>query len=103
MIQNTRCCEYCKRARLRAAAQVHMDKAKAAAYRPDSDLTMLYETVCRPAIAENGPQIPKPTEGGQTAPTMANRKIPAKSEWMSQGAKVFDNLYWLGSHGDARA
>src|SRR6266849_2166861 len=87
----------------KAAAQVHIDKATAAAYRPDSDLTKLYETVCGPAIAEKGPQIPKPAEGGQTAPTMANRKVPPKSEWMSEPAKVFDNLYWLGSHGDARA
>src|SRR5262245_4418019 len=87
----------------KAAAQVHLDKAKAAAYRPGTDMTALYERVCAPALAEKGPQIPNPTEEGQTSPKMADRKIPPKSEWMAQPAKVFDNLYWLGSHGDAHA
>lgn len=87
----------------KAAAQVHIDMAKAAAYRPGSDLTKLYETVCAPAIAEKGPQIPSASEGGQTAATISNRKIPPKHEWMSGPAKVFDNLYWLGSHGDTLA
>src|SRR5689334_10671868 len=87
----------------KAAAQVHIDRAKAAAYRTGSDLTMLYETVCAPAISDKGPVIPNPSEGGQTSATMANRKIPPKSEWMSQPAKVFDNLYWVGSHGDSHS
>jgi len=29
--------------------------------------------------------------------------VPARSEWYSEPAKVSDNLYWLGSHGDAYA
>src|SRR2546422_4621191 len=86
----------------KAAAQVHIDKAKAAAYRPDGDLTRLYETVCAPAISEKGPRRADPTEGGQTAPSLANRKVPPKSEWMAAPEKVFDNLYWLGSHGDSK-
>ena len=85
----------------KAAAQVHLDRAKAAAYRPGHPLTNLYETVCAPAMSEQGPVEPNPTEGGQTAPSLANRKIPARSEWYSEPAKVFDNLYWLGSHGNA--
>jgi metallo-beta-lactamase class B len=87
----------------KAAAQVHLERAKAAAYRTGSDLTMLYETVCAPAISDKGPVVPDPSAGGQTSPTLANRKVPPKSEWMSQPAKVFDNLYWLGSHGDSHA
>ena len=86
----------------KAAAQVHIDKAKAAAYRPEGDLTRLYETVCAPALSEKGPRRADPSEGGQTAPTMANRKVPPKSEWMAAPEKVFDNLYWLGSHGDSK-
>ena len=35
-----------------AAAQKHLDIAKAAAYRPGHDLSALYETVCRPALTE---------------------------------------------------
>ena len=87
----------------KAAAQPHLDKAKAAAYRTGSDLTKLYEAVCAPALSEKGPQIPNPSAGGQTSPSLANRKVPPKSEWYSEPAKVFDNLYWLGSHGDAHA
>src|SRR5579863_8604680 len=79
----------------RTAAQPHIDKAKAAAYRPGSDLTMLYETVCAPAISDKGPVIPNPNAGGQASPSFANRKVPPKSEWMAEPAKVFDNLYWL--------
>src|SRR5438093_8020604 len=79
----------------KTAAQVHIDKAKAAAYRPDGDLTRLYETVCAPAISEKGPRRADPTEGGQTAPSLANRKVPPKSEWMAAPEKVFDNLSWL--------
>ena len=85
----------------KAAAQVHVDKAKAAAYRPGHDLTHLYETVCAPALSDRGPVEPKPTEGGQTAAPFASRKIPPRSEWYTAPAKVFDNLYWVGSHGDA--
>ena len=85
----------------KSAAQVHLDRAKAAAYRPGYPLTNLYETVCAPALSEQGPVEPTPTAGGQTAPSLANRKVPPRSEWYSEPAKVFDNLYWLGSHGDA--
>lgn len=87
----------------KAAAQVHIDKAKAAAYRLGSDLTQLYETVCAAAMSDRGPVEPKPTDGGQTAEPFNTRKIPPRSEWYSQPAKVFDNLYWLGSHGDAHS
>ena len=84
-----------------AAAQVHLDRAKAAAYRPGHSLMMLYENVCADALSPEGPVEPRPTEGGQTAPPLASRRIPPRSDWYSEPAKVFDNLYWLGSHGDA--
>ena len=60
----------------KAAAQVHLDKAKAAAYRPGTDMTALYERVCAPALAEKGPQIPKPTEEGQASPKMTSNGNP---------------------------
>lgn len=85
----------------KTAAQVHIDKARAAAYRPGHPLQRLFETVCAPAMSGKGPVEPNPTEGGQTAPSLANRKVPPRSEWYTEPAKVFDNLYWLGSHGDA--
>ena len=47
-----------------AAAKPHIDKAKAAAYRPGFDLTYLYETVCGPALSEKGPsQLPERRRG----------------------------------------
>src|ERR1051325_387051 len=72
----------------KAAAQVHIDKAKAAAYRPDGDLTRLYETVCAPALSEKGPRRADPSEGGQTAPTLANRKVAPGSAWRGGPEKV---------------
>src|SRR5216684_8349763 len=65
----------------KAAAQVHIDKAKAAAYRTGSDLTNLYETVCAPAISDKGPVIPNPSEGGQTAASLVNRRVPPNPDW----------------------
>jgi metallo-beta-lactamase class B len=85
----------------RAAAQVHIDRARAAAYRPGHTLMALFENVCAQALSPQGPAEPDPTGQGQRAPTLANRRIPPRSDWYSEPAKVFDNLYWLGSHGDA--
>ena len=84
-----------------AAAQAHLDRAKAAAFRPGHSLMMLYENVCADALSPEGPVEPRPTDGGQTAPPLASRRIPPRTDWYSEPAKVFDNLYWLGSHGDA--
>jgi metallo-beta-lactamase class B len=85
----------------KSAAQIHLDRAKAAAYRPGHSLMMLYENVCADALSPEGPVEPRPTDGGQTAPPLATRRIPPRTDWYSEPAKVFDNLYWLGSHGDA--
>ena len=76
-----------------AAAQVHIDRAKAAAYRPGFDLTTLYERICAPALSEKGPQEAGVVEQQLPSP----EPIPPRSEWYSEPAKVFDNLYWLGS------
>src|SRR5690349_5672444 len=82
----------------KAAAQTHIDRAKAAAYRPGFDLTTLYEWVCRAALSPEGPTEPQDV----VAPPLNKRNIPAHSDWYSEPAKVFDNLYWLGSYGDNR-
>jgi metallo-beta-lactamase class B len=82
-----------------AAAQAHIDKAKAAVYRPGFEFSQLYETVCRPAISEKGP-------AEELSLTVAEpldvRRIPPRSDWYSEPAKVFDNLLWLGSYGNNR-
>jgi metallo-beta-lactamase class B len=85
-----------------AAAQKHIDIAKAAAYRPGHDLTALYEVVCRPALSEKGPAEEAPAKDPAPGSTvLALEKVPPHSEWYFPPAKVFDNLYWLGSHADS--
>ena len=77
-----------------AAAQPHLDKAKEAAWSPKdglNDLTHLYETVCGPAMSEKGPRA----DAEPGAPEQ--HKTPPRNEWYQEPAKVFDNLYWLGS------
>ena len=83
-----------------AAAQPHIDKAREAAWRPKdglNDLTRLYETMCAPALSPKGPQPP----ADQAPPPLSERKVPPRSDWYQEPAKVFDNLYWLGSWGSA--
>jgi len=83
-----------------AAAQPHLDKAKVAAWRPAdglNDLTHLYEVVCAPALSPKGPGEPP----DQAPPPLSERKVPARADWYQEPAKVFDNLYWLGSWGTA--
>ena len=41
-----------------AAAQSHIAAAKAAAYEPGNDLTVLYDAVCAPALDPKGPKEP---------------------------------------------
>jgi len=79
------------------AAQAHIAKAKALAYEPGQDLIDVYENLCEPAMSERGPVIPPP----QIAPSLAQRKVPARSEWYTEPVKVFDNLYWIGSTEDS--
>ena len=85
-----------------AAAQKHIDIAKAAAYRPGHDLTALYETVCRPALTgkERAEETPT-TDPAPGSTKLSSVKVPPHSEWSFPPAKVFDNLYWLGSHADS--
>jgi len=81
-----------------AQAQKHIAIAKAAASRPGHDLTVLYETVCQPALSAKGPVEEAPAKDLAPGSTpLASVKVPERSQWYSPPAKVFDNLYWLGS------
>ena len=85
----------------KAAAQKHIDIAKAAAYRPGHDLTALYETVCRPAMTGKArDEKPPKTDPAPGSTKLSDYKVPPHSEWYFAPAKVFDNLYWLGSHAE---
>src|SRR5450631_748611 len=73
-----------------AAAQPHLDKAKAAAWKPGdglNDLTHLYEVVCASALSPKGPRA----DAEPGAPEQ--HRTPPRSEWYQEPAKVFDNLY----------
>ena len=81
-----------------AKAQPHLDKAKAAAWKPGdglNDLTHLYETVCAPALSAKGP------DNDEKPQPPAQHRTPPREDWYQEPAKVFDNLYWLGSWGSA--
>jgi metallo-beta-lactamase class B len=81
----------------KAAAQARIDKAKVLAYEPGQDLADVFDTLCGPAMSDRGPQIP----GLQVAPALKDRKVPERDFWYSDPAKVFDNLYWIGSLDDS--
>ena len=79
---------------VKTAAQSHLAAAKAAGYEPGNDLTVLYDTVCEPALSDRGPREPNI----QAAPeSLATRKVPPRSEWYTEPGKAFDNLYYIGS------
>src|SRR5881296_3822201 len=78
----------------KASVQSHLAAAKDAAYEPGNDLTVLYDTVCEPALSDRGPREPNI----QAAPeSLATRKVPPRSEWYTEPGKAFDNLYYIGS------
>lgn len=72
-------------------------RARAAAYRPGHDFTRLFNQLC----GELPPRRTRVDAGtlvleSRTAPPAA-RTIPAQSAWHTVPAKVFDNLYYVGS------
>jgi metallo-beta-lactamase class B len=75
----------------------HIEIARAAAYRPGQDMIDVFETLCRAAMSEEGPQEP----GLQVAPSLAERRVPPRSEWYAEPGEVFDNLYYVGSNNDS--
>src|SRR5689334_25191457 len=85
----------------KAAAQVHIDRAKAAAYRTGSDLTMLYETVCAPAISDKGPVIPTPTEAGKPPPPLPIRRFRRNPDGWFNPPKASTNPIGLEGMGNS--
>ena len=83
---------------INASARAHLEKAWDAAWRPGHSLMVLYERVCAPALSLRGPVEPGLQVGASFAARVRNR--PARSDWYSEPAKVFDNLYWIGSMGN---
>src|SRR5438477_5311139 len=85
----------------KGTVQSHVAAAKAAAYQPGNDLTVLYDTVCAAALSDKGPPQSLDQLAAPGSTKLANRKIPPRSAWYTEPTKVFDNLYWLGSTQDS--
>jgi metallo-beta-lactamase class B len=79
------------------AAQSHAAMAKGLAYEPGEDLTEVYDSLCRPALSAKGPIEP----ALQVAPSLADRKVPPRSQWYTEPVQAFDNLYYIGSTQDS--
>jgi metallo-beta-lactamase class B len=74
-----------------AQVKTHMQIARSAAYRPGHDFTWIYDRLC----FEPAPEPPQPAG--------APRGNPPRSVWYEEPAKVFDNLYYLGTKTDSEA
>ena len=76
-------------------AQAHVAAARDVAYAPGHDYTWIFDRLC----AEPAPQadiVPTATAEAPTPPPA--RRIPPRSQWYQEPAKVFDNLYFVGSY-----
>ena len=76
-----------------ASAQTHVAAARALAYEPEHDFTGSFETICaepRPTPQRGG--APQRGGGPQTA-----RPARPRAEWYAPPAKLFDNMYYVGS------
>ncbi len=71
-----------------------MAKARAAAYRPGHDFTYVFNSVCKQPTAGQMAAEPRLTP-------YVEPKIPPHSQWFAEPAKVFDNLYFIGSTQDS--
>ena len=77
-------------------AESHVAAARAAAYAPGQDFTWIFDGLCR----EPAPPRPAPAAQATPAPTPAptTRTIPPREDWYQAPAKLFDNLYYVGSY-----
>ncbi len=77
----------------KSAVQSHLAAARDAAYEPGNDLTVLYDTVCAPALSAGGPREPNIQA---VAESRAPQSGP-RAEWRTEPGKAFNNLYYIGS------
>jgi metallo-beta-lactamase class B len=70
------------------SAAAHVGAARAVAYKPGHDFTWIFNQNCT--------EVVPPAIQRSEAPD-ANAKVPPRSEWYTEPAKVFDNLYYVGT------
>ena len=72
--------------------EAHCAAARAAAGTEHISLLNRFVDICGPSAATAGSQAARGGGGGADA-----RQIPPRDEWYHPPAKVFDNLYFLGT------
>ena len=70
------------------SAQSHVAAARAVAYKPGQDFTWVFKQNCTEVV---------PPKSARTEAPNLNAKVPPRSEWYTEPAKVFDNLYYVGT------
>src|SRR5438132_2103626 len=78
-----------------STAQPHVASAKAAAYEPGQDFTLIFDLCREPKRNSPEARFPRPPEAPPIEPGAA-RKIPPRSNWYAEPMKVFDNVYYVG-------
>ena len=74
-------------------AESHVATARAAAYAPGQDFTGIFDGLCRE------PAPPRPAPAARPAsPAPTARTIPPREDWYEAPAKLFDNLYYVGTY-----
>lgn len=74
-----------------SAADAHVAKAKAAAYRPDHDLSDTFDSMCTPIK----PGVTQISGAPSSVPGPPRTKEPWG--WAAPTVKVFDNVYYVGN------
>ncbi len=81
-------------------ADAHVAAAKAAAYEPGQDFTVILDLCAAPKSTSAAARVfPRPPEAPQLDPAVA-RKIPPRSKWFTEPVRVFDNVYYVGGSRD---
>ena len=75
-----------------AAAEAHVATARAAAARPGHDFSFVLDRLCK--------QIDPADTVDPAARGPLPRRTPPRSDWFREPAKIFDNLYFVGSGGE---
>jgi metallo-beta-lactamase class B len=78
-----------------AKAQAHVAAAKAAAYEPGQDFTVIFDLCKQPKLGSPQSRFPRPLEAPPIEPG-TKRKIPPRSSWYAEPMKVFNNVYYVG-------
>ena len=81
-------------------AQLHVARARAAAYEPGFDFTYIFDGLCRKPSPAQLAAASQPTAAPVNQPS-GPRTAPPREEWHLEPAKIFDNLYFVGSVNDS--